>query len=374
MKGNTLKRFVDRLYIDWYIFVPAFLISLAGLVTMDSFSGENQFFMRQSIWLLVSILIFLGACAVDWRFLRQTRILIPAFIFIVLVLISLFFIGQTIRGSQSWFRIGSLAFQPSDPAKYILILILAKYFSRRHIEIRNLRHIIVSGLYAFIVFFLVFLQPDFGTAMVIFGIWFGMVLASGISKKHLAAVAILGLLTSVFLWSFVFAPYQKARIMTFVNPLSDIRGTGYNAYQSTVAVGSGQLFGKGIGQGSQSKLKYLPEHETDFIFAAFVEEWGFVGGVALLSLALLLLYRLLDNAERASNNFDTLFNLGVVVLFTVHIIVHAGMNVGVLPVTGIIFPLMSYGGSHLATEWLALGILSSMKRHSQGQRLSTDEI
>jgi rod shape determining protein RodA len=370
----SLRKLSERIHIDWYIFIPALFVSLAGLFSMNSFSSENPYFLRQGIWLIVSVIVFIGAGTVDWRFLRQTRVVVPMFLGIILVLASLFFVGQTIRGSQSWFRIGSLAFQPSDPAKYILILMLAKYFSRRHIEIRNLRHIIVSGLYAFVIFFLVFLQPDFGSAMVVFSIWFGMVLVSGISKKHLMVVALLGITTSLILWSFVFAPYQKARILTFVHPLADVRGAGYNAYQSTVAVGSGQIFGKGLGQGSQSKLRFLPEHETDFIFAAFVEEWGFVGGIALLSLCLLLLFRLVNNAERASSNFDALYGLGVVVLFSVHIIVNTGMNVGVLPVTGITFPLMSYGGSHLLTEWLALGILSSMKRHSQGQRITNVEV
>ncbi len=168
---------------------------------------------------------------------------------------------------------------------------------------------------------------------------------------------------------FIFAPYQKARIVSFIHPLADIQGAGYNAYQSTIAVGSGEIFGKGIGQGSQSKLRFLPEYETDFIFAAFAEEWGFVGTATLLLLCFFLLSRIVSNAQTAATNFETFFGLGVAVLFSVHIIVHAGMNMGVLPITGITFPFMSYGGSHLVTEWLALGILSSMGRHSQGPRL-----
>ena len=203
----------------------------------------------------------------------------------------------------------------------------------------------------------------------IFGIWLGMVLVSGISKKHLAFVAILGIVASAILWMFVFAPYQKARIVSFIHPLADVRGAGYNAYQSTIAVGSGEVFGKGIGQGSQSKLQYLPEYETDFIFAAFTKEWGFVGAVILLALCFVLLVRITNNAELAATNFETFFGLGVVIWFFVHIVVNTGMNIGVLPVTGITFPFMSYGGSHLITEWLALGMLSSMKRHSQGPRL-----
>ena len=336
---------------------------------MNSFAGDNYFFMRQSIWILISVIVFLMASALDWHFLKRTTILVPFFLIIVGVLTLLLAAGQITRGVQSWFTFGSLAFQPSDPAKVVLILMLAKYFSRRHMEIRNLRHILVSALYAFMIFMLVFLQPDFGGAMVIFAIWFGMVLLSGISKKHLVVVVVGGLLLAAALWMFVFAPYQKARIISFIHPLSDVRGTGYNAYQSTIAVGSGQFLGKGVGQGSQSKLQYLPEYETDFIFAAFAEEWGFVGTVVLLSLCLILLFRLVNNAEHAPTNFETLFGLGFTIMLSVHIAVHAGMNMGVLPVTGITFPFMSYGGSHLVTEWLTLGILSSLKRHSPGPRL-----
>jgi len=369
MRKNFLIKFTDGVHIDWYMFVPAILVSLAGLVTMNLFSGENHFLFRQSIWLLVSVLIFFVATIVDWRFLRRTKVLIPIFAITLLVLIVLLFAGQTMGGAQSWFQFGALAFQPSELAKLVIILMLSKYFSRRHIEIKNLRHIFVSGTYAFFIFILVFLQPDFGGAMVIFGIWLGMVLISGISKKHLAFVAILGIVTSAILWTFVFAPYQKARIVSFIHPLADIRGAGYNAYQSTVAIGSGEIFGKGIGQGSQSKLQYLPEYETDFIFAAFTEEWGFVGAVILLTLCFILLMRIMGNAEVGATNFETFFGLGVVIWFSIHIAVHAGMNMGILPVTGITFPFMSYGGSHLVTEWLTLGMLSSMKRYSRGSRL-----
>lgn len=369
MQANFITRFMNRMYIDWHIFVPAVLISLAGLVTMDSFSGENYFFFRQSIWLLMSVSVFFAATAIDWRFLRRTRVIVPIFIIILTALLILLVVGQVTRGVQSWFQFGTFAFQPSDLAKLVIILMLSKYFSRRHIEIKNLRHILVSGAYAFLIFILIFLQPDLGGAMVIVGIWLGMVLASGISKKHLAFVAVLGAVISVVLWMFVFAPYQKDRILSFIHPLADVRGAGYNAYQSTIAVGSGGVFGKGIGQGSQSKLEFLPEYETDFIFAAFAEEWGFVGTVILLSLCLVLLARIVNNAQLAATNFETFFGLGITILFSVQITIHAGMNMGILPVTGITFPLMSYGGSHLLTEWLALGILSSIKQHSQGPRL-----
>lgn len=364
MQEGTIKKLLDRIQIDWHLFIPAFVITLAGLVTMNSFSGENYFFARQSLWILVSIIAFIGATMVDWHFLRRTRVIMPIFLITVAVLLMLFGVGQITRGVQSWFRVGSLAFQPSDIAKIVIVILLAKYFSRRHVEIKNLRHIIISSGYTLIIFLLVFLQPDFGGAMVILGIWGGMVLISGISKKHLAAVALLAVAVSTVMWFFVFAPYQKARIVTFIYPLADIRGTGYNAYQSTVAVGSGQMFGKGIGQGSQSKLEFLPEYETDFIFAAFAEEWGVIGTTLLLVFCLMLLYRIVNNAEYSATNFETLFGLGIAIFLSIHIAVHAGMNMGVMPVTGITFPFMSYGGSHLLTEWFTLGILSSMKKRA----------
>jgi len=364
-------KFIDRIRVDWYLFIPAFLISLAGLVTMNSFTGENYFFFRQSVWILIAVVTFLVASAIDWRFLRRTRVLVPIFLIMVFVLGLLFGLAQVTRGVQSWFQFGSLAFQPSDVAKIVLIFILAKYFSRRHIEIRNLRHIIVSGVYAFIIFLLVLLQPDFGGAVVVFGVWLGMVAVSGISKRHFLSVILLGALAVTLMWFFAFAPYQKARIISFIHPLADIQGTGYNAYQSTIAVGSGQILGKGIGQGSQSKLQYLPEYETDFIFAAFAEEWGFIGTAILLTLFLVLLWRITSNAEQAATNFEALFGFGLVILFSIHLAIHAGMNMGVLPVTGLTLPFMSYGGSHLLVEWGSLGVLSSMMRDSKGPRLDS---
>ena len=249
--------------------------------------------------------------------------------------------------------------------KVVLILILAKYFSRRHVEIANIKHVIISGLYAFIPFFLVFLQPDFGTAMIILLIWFGMILVSGISKKHLFVVIGGGIVIFFLLWTFVFATYQKARISSFLDPLSDIQGTGYNAYQSTIAVGSGQFFGKGVGYGTQSRLQFLPEYETDFIFAAFSEEWGFVGSMIILLCYMLVIWRILGSARRGSSNFETLFGVGVAVMFFSHIAINVGMNIGLMPVTGITLPFMSQGGSHLLAEFAALGILMSMRKDSR---------
>ncbi len=349
--------------IDWLMFFSALLISLAGLVTMSSFVGENTFFERQLLWIAVSVTAFLVCSMVDFRFLRRTGVVVALFLVSCSALVALFFFGSVFKGAQSWFDFGFFAFQPSDPIKLVVILVLAKYFTRRHVEIAHIRHIIVSALYVFVIFILVFLQPDFGSALIIMSLWFGMVLVSGISKKHLFFVLGTGVLAFAILWLFVFAPYQKQRIMTFIHPLTDIQGAGYNAYQSTIAVGSGEFSGKGIGFGTQSKLSFLPEYQTDFIFAAFAEEWGFVGVLLLFSLFGVLFYRIIRLSFHGASNFEVLFGLGVAILFVSHFVIHVGMNIGLLPVTGTTIPFMSYGGSHLLTEFVALGVVSGMSRY-----------
>ena len=225
-----------------------------------------------------------------------------------------------------------------------------------------------SFIYAFFIFALVFVQPDFGSAIILFSIWFGLVLVSGIRPRHLAIVFCIGAITFGGLWQFGFQDYQKDRIRTFLDPLADIQGAGYNAYQSTVAVGSGKLLGKGIGYGTQSKLQFLPEYETDFIFAAFAEEWGLAGVVFLFSLFGLLIWRLLFLAAAAATNFERLFATGVAIFLVSHFFVHIGMNIGLLPVTGTTVPFLSYGGTHLMTEFLALGMVMAMARYARTPR------
>ncbi len=350
---------------DWTIFFVLIPIIGAGLVTMNSFSGQNGYFDHQIIWVGVSVFVFFIVSMIDVSFLRRTPILVWMYGLIVGMLGLLFIIGTVSKGAQSWFNFGGFSLQPVDPAKIVLILILAKYFSRRHIEIANIRHIIVSGFYAFLIFVLVFLQPDFGGAIIVFSIWFGMVMVSGISKKHLGLVALIGVVSFSMLWGFVFEPYQKLRIMTFLNPLADVRGAGYNAYQSTITIGSGEILGKGVGFGTQSRLQFLPEYETDFIFAAFAEEWGFVGVVLLLILYAILIWRILNNAMHGASNFELLYGVGLSIYFMSHIVIHVGMNMGLLPVTGLTIPFMSYGGSNMVTSFAGLGILMSMRRYSR---------
>jgi rod shape determining protein RodA len=358
--GNILRKFLN---IDWILFSSAILITLTGLITMGSFGSENSYFYKQIIWIVISVIIFFILSFFDYRFLKRTGVVVTIFIFAVFLLLALFIVGKVAGGAQSWFDFGGISFQPADFIKLIIIILLSKYFSKRHIEIANVRHIFVSGFYVFIVFALVILQPDFGSALIIFLIWLGLILLSGISKKHLLAVFILGSLAFSTLWVFGLQDYQKARIVNFIHPLSDIRGTGYSAYQSTIAVGSGQILGKGIGYGSQSKLSFLPEYQTDFIFAAYAEEWGFLGVILLFSLFGILLWRIIITAYYGASNFEILFGCGVAIMFISHFLVNVGMNIGIMPVTGITFPFMSYGGTNLLTSFIGLGILMGMRRY-----------
>lgn len=363
MPAVILKR------IDWLLVFFILPIIGAGLVTMKSFVPAEKnidFAGKQIIWVIVSLSVFFIFSFFDFRLLKKTSVLVSVFLAFCGILLALFVLGKVSHGAQSWFNFGGFSFQPVDMMKLVLVLVLAKYFSRRHVEIKNLKHIFISGLYAFIPFVLVLLQPDFGSAMIIFFIWLGMVFVSGISKTHLFLVFFSALLIFTSLWFFVFAQYQKDRISNFLNPLADIHGSGYNVFQSTIAVGSGQLIGKGVGFGTQSRLQFLPEPQADFIFAAFSEEWGFVGSVLLVTLFGLVIWRILYIASLGATNFEMLFGMGIAIYFMSHIVINIGMNLGIFPVTGIPLPFMSYGGSHLLTEFAGLGILMSMRRYSRG--------
>ncbi len=354
-----MKKIISK--IDWWIFFALIPLLALSLSTMSSFDGEQNFFVRQTLWIGVSFIFFLIPIVVDVSFLKKSKNIMLFYGLGISLLIFLIFFGLKINGARSWISFGSFTFQPADLMKLLLILILAKYLARRHVEIKAVKHIFITGLYFFIPFVLIFAQPDFGSAIILFGIWFGMIMVSGISKRHLFMLAILGGVLVSILWVFVLHDYQKKRIINFIHPLSDIQGTGYNAYQSTIAVGSGKLLGKGVGYGTQSRLSFLPEYETDFIFAAIAEEWGFVGASLVLTLLIFIVIRIVIDAYAMKSNFELLFSLGVAFYFITHIIINIGMNIGVMPVTGVTLPFVSYGGSHLIIEFLSLGMIMGMR-------------
>ncbi|MHB8913425.1 MAG: FtsW/RodA/SpoVE family cell cycle protein [Minisyncoccota bacterium] len=357
---------VPRLPFDWTLLFPALALSLIGILTMSTFGQGASLAPRQILWLAISLGVYFALSVIDMRFIRRTTVVLLLYGFSLALLALLLVIAHPVMGARAWFSIGPISFQPADLAKLAIIILLAKYLSRRYVEIGDFRHIIVSAAYTFGLAFLILVEPDLGNTIIFTVLWLGMMLVSGISKKHLALLGMVALIAASALWFGGLKSYQRARIVSFVNPAGDIHGAGYNAYQAKVAVGSGELFGKGIGYGTQSKLRFLPEYQTDFIFAAFAEEWGFVGVVLLLSLYALLFTRLAQIARESATNFDAFFTLGVLLLFAAHTMIHVGISLGLLPVTGTTIPFMSSGGSHLVLEFAALGIVTSLARHGRG--------
>jgi rod shape determining protein RodA len=355
----------SRFLLDWTLIVPAVLIALVGILTMNTFGQGASLAGRQVVILVISIAAYCVLSFLDLRFIRRTPAVILLYGIAVLLLVAVL-LADPVMGARAWFSLGPVSFQPADFAKLAVIVLLAKYLSRRHVEIGDFRNIIVSGLYAGVPILLILIEPDMGNAIIFSTLWITMMLVSGISKKHLFFLGVVAFCIALVFWFEGLKPYQRTRIVSFINPAADIHGAGYNAYQAKIAVGSGEVLGKGVGYGTQSKLRFLPEYQTDFIFAAYAEEWGFVGVTLLLGLYGLLLARLVHIARAAATNFDAFFTLGVVILFASHIAIHTGISLGLLPVTGTTIPFMSSGGSHLLLEFGLLGIVTSLAQHGRG--------
>jgi rod shape determining protein RodA len=364
--------FFRNIKIDWYLVIPATLLAFFALFTLISFGEISTRFVKQSVWVFIGLILFVSLQKTNLYFLKNRKFILTMYILSILSLLVLFVSGHVAKGAQSWIKLGFLSIQPTDPAKLVLIVLLAKYFSKRYVEISVFKHVFISGIYAGVLCLLVLLQPDFGSAMTIFSIWAGVIFISGLSKKHIIILASISILILSLGWNYAFKDYQKDRIINFIHPMRDIRGSGYNQYQAVIAVGSGQVLGKGIGYGTQSKLKFLPEYQTDFIFSAFAEEWGFVGVSIVLILFLIILLRIIFIAMKADTNFDALIAAGVFIFLGVHVLINIGMNLGIMPITGIPLPFMSYGGSHVLIEFIALGIVSniSMRKKNTGVHMN----
>ena len=365
--------------LDWTLLLSAIMLVLLGLATMKSFGPPdggvaNYFFTRQIIWVLIGVTVFfVSAVFIDWSFLKTNSIfLLMLYLGLVLILFLLILTGQAVKGASSWLKIGGLTIEPVELLKPVLVLILAKYFSKRHVEIARFVHLFISFVYVVIPMALVMLQPDLGSAIVLGAIWLGTALVGGIKLRHLIFLFIAGLLIAAVAWNFFLLPYQKTRITTFLNPQGDIRGAGYHAQQAVIAIGSGEIFGKGIGFGTQSRLEFLPEHETDFIFAAFAEEWGFIGVLFLLLFFGIIIWRVLRMGIYGESNFEKLYAAGLAILLLFQSTIHIGMNAGVLPITGLGMPFLSYGGSSLVSFFWALGILESFSLRKKGIFIGTE--
>ena len=349
--------------IDWLLVVPIILLMGIGLITIFPTAGfsTDALFFKQFIFSGIAVGMLLVLSISTYATLKGPFVSPLLFLIAVAALVALLLFAREINGAQSWFTLGPIALQPVEFVKVILITILARYFASRHIHIHHIRHVFVSLIVTGIPFLLVFKQPDLGSSIILAAIWAGMIFVSGVSKKHIVGLLVCAIAGSLIVWQFM-PQYQRDRVLTFAAPLENLQSSGYTAYQSKIAIGSGGLLGKGIGEGTQSKLGFLPLYESDFMFSAFAEEWGFFGVLLLFLLYGIVGWRLLWHAAHGRTNFETLFATGVFVFIFSHIVLHIGVNTGIFPVTGITLPFMSYGGSHLIAETLAVAMVLGMAR------------
>jgi len=381
-KESFLRRF------DWILFLSAFILSIIGLVAIystDLAKSASDFanFKKQAMTFLLGLFALFIAAIFNYRQLRNGKNILYLFGFLLLSAVLIF--GRTIRGTTGWFIFGPLTFQPVELVKIILVIFLAEYFSREGRNLFSFLDIFKSLVSALIFIVLVLMQPDFGSAIILFLIWLGMLLASRIQKKHLIIFASIFLISLGALSYFVFfqneekcfkisgqtscaiAPlkeYQKERIKVFINPDLDPLGSGYNIKQAMIAIGSGGFWGKGLGFGSQSQLRFLPETHTDFIFALIAEEMGFFITALVLGLFALLFFRVLSIAKNSADNFTAYLSIGFLIVFVSETLINIGMNLGLMPVTGLALPFISLGGSSLLSKFLMVGILESIRLRS----------
>lgn len=298
----------------------------------------------------------------DWRVLRENPYLILFFyLFCAAALTGLFFFAPAIRQVRSWYKLGPLSIDPIEYTRIVLIVLLAKYFSMRHIEMYRIRHILLSGFYVLLPVVLIFFQPNLGSVLISIALWVGILLVSGIKTRHFLVLCLLFILIFILSWSTLLKEYQKERILSFIQPQVEPLGRGWSQTQAKIAIGSGGLTGQGIGRGSQTQYGFLSEPQTDFVFAALAEETGLIGIGVLLSLFSILIWRIIKIAMSSQTNFSRLFAVGLAINLISQAFIHIGMNLGVLPIIGIPLPLVSYGGSGLVANFIGFGILQSIK-------------
>jgi rod shape determining protein RodA len=363
--------------IDFPLLFIVAAIVLAGLTVLFSLgvAGNNlTIFYKQLVFLILGIVLAVFLSIMDFRSLKESSwFVFTMYVFGFLLLVGLFLFGVRIRGVRAWYSFGGgNTFEPVELVKIIFILFFAKYFSSRHVEMYHKQHIILSAVYALVPAGLVFIQPDFGSAAILITVWLGMMLVSGIKRRHLFFILGIGLISALIFWNFFLSIEQKERISTFIEPYVnpqgqylDPSGSSYHIVQSTIAVGSGGILGKGFSNPhTQAKLGFLPEAETDFIFASFCEMFGIVGVIILFALFFFLLWRLFTIARMCKDNFSRLVISGFMILIGTGALVNIAMNVGLLPITGIPLPFLSYGGTSLVSLFIGIGIIESIRSHN----------
>ncbi len=356
---EELKRF------DFFFFgicTAIFLIGILNLYSATHAQGvgpEEGLYKTQLLWFGVSWTIGFVISFIQPK--NFFRLAYPGYLGMVAILILVLAVGHVGMGAQRWIGIGSFKFQPSEFAKLAMVLVLARWYSKASPEQDiGFRELIIPGIITMIPALLIIVQPDLGTGSLVLMIFFSMTFFRRLKWKTIAILGVIGVVLSGVVYEFGLHDYQRKRIITFLDPEFDAKGSGYNAIQSKIAIGSGQFFGKGFRRSSQGALNYLPENHTDFVFAVYNEEHGFVGSLFLISLYMILFYRLIWLAMNVNKMFDSLVVIGVMAIFFWHTFINMSMVAGMLPIVGVPLPLMSYGGSSLLTFGIGCGLVTSI--------------
>lgn len=356
-------------YFDVPLLIVSGLLILIGLAIQYAVSlsgGTIEIFYRQLIFSVAGLVLFLFFASYNYHQLAKSNRII--YVVLILSLIYLLIFGDPIRGSARWIELGFFNLQPAELAKIIVGLSLSRWLYLKRGQINSWKNFAVTFLYAAVPAVLIFLEPDLGSATIVMGVWFGIMLISPLRKSYIIIFLIAVLAFTGIAWKFILRDYQHERIEVFLDPDKDPKGKGYNVRQAIIAVGSGEVLGRGLGRGLQSQLKFLPERQTDFIFASASEEIGFVGVTALLFLYYLLFRRLLKIMRYARDDLAMYIVGGILFLFVGQVVINIGMNIGLLPVTGIPLPFLTYGGSSLLVICIALGIVQNVARQSKALR------
>ncbi len=356
---EELKRYD---YSFFGICTAIFIIGILNLYSATHSHGvgpEQGIYKTQIMWFCISWMVGIGVSFIQPK--NFYRLAYPSYLLCVMLLIMVLFVGHSALGGQRWIGIAGFKFQPSELVKMSVILVLARWYAKASPEQETgFKELIIPFLITFVPALMVIIQPDLGTGTLTLLIFFLITFYRKLKWKTIIVIGVIGLVTGTVMYNFGLREYQKKRIITFIDPEFDAKGSGYNAIQSKIAIGSGQFFGKGFRQSSQGALNYLPENHTDFIFAIFNEEHGFIGSVFLIALYLALFYRLLWLASNVNKMFDSIVVVGVLGIFFWHTIVNMSMVSGLMPIVGIPLPLMSYGGSSLLTFGICCGVVTSI--------------
>jgi rod shape determining protein RodA len=348
---------------DWILFSAVFLLLCFGLVEIYSIalsqgSADLLNFKKQVAFIILGLVLLFVFAFLDYNIIKNS--IKYLYVLAVALLGAVLIFGSTIRGTKGWFNLFGLGLQPVEFVKIVLIILLAYFFSSRAIKIRSLKQLVISGLISLPLVLLTFIQPDFGSAVLLFLIWIFMLAVAGFNKKYFIILTLAALVVGASLWTFSFADYQKQRILTLFHPDTQNLVEGYNAAQAMIAVGSGKIIGRGVGFGSQSQLKFLPEAQTDFIFAVVSEEFGFFGAGLIFLFFIVIIYRCLAATRKINNDFAIFFILAVVGLIFMEMFINISMNIGILPIVGIALPFLSYGGSSVVASLIMIGIIENI--------------